>query len=95
MKEVRKSTQFKKDYKRFKNDTEFVKTLFLLVGLLAEEKPIPEEFDPYPLKGDWKNYMECHIKSDTLLIWYGKELATIELVRLGSHSELFGKGRRK
>ena len=95
MKEVRKTTQFKKDFKRYKNDTEFVKVLFRLVGLLSEGKPIPEEYDPHPLTGNWKNYMECHIENDTLLIWYDKEQDKVELVRLGSHSELFGKGRKK
>ena len=39
--------------------------------------------------------MECHIENDTLLIWYDKEQNVVELVRLGSHSELFGKGRKK
>lgn len=29
MKEIRKTSQFKKDYKRFKNDKEFVETLFI------------------------------------------------------------------
>ena len=42
-----------------------------------------------------KNYMECHIENDTLLIWFDKNNNTIELVRLGSHSELFGKGRKR
>ena len=40
MKEVRKSTQFKKDFKRFKNNIEFVEILFQLVCMLAEGKPI-------------------------------------------------------
>ncbi len=95
MKEIRKSTQFKKDFKRFKNDMEFVELLFKLVGVLAEGKPIPEDFDPHPLKGNWKNYMECHVENDSLLIWYDKKNNVVELVRLGSHSELFGKGRKK
>ena len=95
MKEVRKSTQFKKDFKRFKNNIEFVEILFQLVCMLAEGKPIPTEYDPHPLKGNWKDFMECHIKNDILLIWYDKENDRIELVRLGSHSELFGKGRKK
>ena len=36
MKEIRKTSQFKKDYKRFKNDKEFVETLMGIVKLLAE-----------------------------------------------------------
>ncbi len=94
MKEIRKSTQFKKDYKRFKNNKQFVELLFTLVGLLVEGKPIPEDFKPHQLKGNWKNYMECHVENDTLLIWYDKKHDVVELVRLGSHSELFGKGRK-
>lgn len=39
--------------------------------------------------------MECHVENDTLLIWFDKENGIIELVRLGSHSELFGKGRKR
>ena len=94
MKEIRKTSQFKKDYKRFKNDKEFVETLMGIVKLLAEGNQIPEEYNPHSLKGNWKNYMECHIENDTLLIWFDKNNNAIELVRLGSHSELFGKGRK-
>jgi len=44
-------------------------------------------------KKDLKRYnkgcLECHINGDFLLIWYDKNRDVIELVRLGSHSELF------
>nr|WP_288698020.1 type II toxin-antitoxin system YafQ family toxin [uncultured Prevotella sp.] len=70
-------------------------TLMGIVKLLAEDNQIPEEYNPHPLKGNWKNFMECHVKNDTLLIWFDKENDKIELVRLGSHSELFGKGRKR
>ncbi len=36
MKEIRKTSQFKKDYKRFKNNKEFVETLMWIVMLLAD-----------------------------------------------------------
>ena len=39
--------------------------------------------------------MECHIEDDTLLIWFDKKKDVIELVRLGSHTELFDKGRKR
>ena len=32
--------------------------------------------------------MECHIESDFLLIWIDEQNGIVELVRLGSHSEL-------
>ncbi len=95
MKEIRKTTQFKKDFKRYKNNKEFIELLFRLICRIAEGESIPEEFDPHPLKGDWKNYTECHVENDTLLIWYDNDKEIVELIRLGSHSELFGKSRKK
>lgn len=82
MKEVRKTTQFKKGFKRFKNNKTFVTTLFSLVGLLAEGKDIPQEYDPHPLKGNWKEFMECHVENDSLLFWFDKNANVVELVRL-------------
>lgn len=36
-------------------------------------------------------HMECHIENDFLLIWLDLDSDEISLVRLGSHSELFGQ----
>ena len=44
------------------------------------------------LKGQYKGCMECHIEGDFLLIWIDED--AISLVRLGSHSELFGSAKR-
>lgn len=95
MKEIRKTSQFKKDFKRFAKDIEKVKTLMSIVEKLERGESIPDEFYPHPLKGEWKNYMECHIDDDYLLIWYDKEDNIVKLVRLGSHSELFGKRKKR
>ena len=95
MKEIRKTIQFKKDFKRYSKDLERVKALFEIVPKLANDEPIPAEFKPHSLGGDYHNHMECHIGNDYLLIWYDKTEHVIELVRLGSHSELFGKKRKR
>lgn len=95
MKELRKSSQFKKDFKRFSKDLAKVEKLFAIVNKLLNGEDIPEENNPHPLKGEWKNFMECHIEDDWLLIWFYKEEDIVKLVRLGSHSELFGKGRKR
>ncbi|MBS7367090.1 MAG: type II toxin-antitoxin system YafQ family toxin [Prevotella sp.] len=34
--------------------------------MLVEDKQIPEENYPHSLKGNWNDYMECHIENDTL-----------------------------
>ena len=95
MKAIRKTSQFKKDFKRFAKDVEKVKTLMSIVEKLERGEFIPDEFYPHPLKGEWKNYMECHIDDDYLLIWFDKEESIVRLVRLGSHSELFGKRKKR
>ena len=85
------TSQFKKDYKRILNQTEKLKALDVVLSNLATTGTVPQEYLPHPLSGNWANHMECHIKGDFLLIWYDKEVGIIKLVRLGSHSELFGK----
>ena len=91
MKEIRKTSQFKKDFKCFSKDLNKVNLLYAIVTKLANGKNLPAEFNPHQLKGEWKNYMECHVEDDYLLIWYDKDEGIIKLVRLGSHAELFGK----
>jgi mRNA interferase YafQ len=39
--------------------------------------------------GEWRDHRDCHIGPDLVLIYYRKPVRTsLELVRLGSHSEL-------
>lgn len=95
MKEIRKTTQFKKDFKRIRNDEEKVIALLNIVKLLELGYPIPQENYPHRLVGDYSRYMECHIHDDYLLIWIDISTNIVKLVRLGTHSELFGKGRKR
>ncbi|MDE6231423.1 MAG: type II toxin-antitoxin system YafQ family toxin [Muribaculaceae bacterium] len=90
MKELKPTSQYKKDYKRFRNNPKKLEKLFDIIELLRQEKPIPEENRPHPLTGDYAGHIECHIEGDFLLIWFDPHSDVISLVRLGSHSELFG-----
>ncbi|MDR3140194.1 MAG: type II toxin-antitoxin system YafQ family toxin [Tannerellaceae bacterium] len=58
-----------------------------VVQMLMEELLLPEEYKMHPLKGIYSGCLECHIENDYLLIW--TDGAIIELIRIGSHSELF------
>jgi mRNA interferase YafQ len=40
------------------------------------------------MKGKWKGFRDCHIKHDLMLIYRKQGKDVLELVRLGSHSEL-------
>ncbi len=89
MKKLQPTTQFKKDYKRIKNNPNKVKDLREILEILKNEQPIPAEYKPHALFGEYKGCMECHVQNDFLLIWIDDVNDIIELVRLGSHSELF------
>lgn len=42
----------------------------------------------YPYRGNWKDFRDCHIKPDLVLIYRKPDADTLELIRLGSHSTL-------
>ena len=91
MKKIFPSSQYKRDYKRFRHQPKKLIALGKVIDMLANEQPIPAEYFPHKLYGNYNGCMECHIEGDFLLIWVDEVNNIIELVRLGSHAELFGK----
>ncbi len=91
MKQLKPSTQFRKDYKKIANNPQKIAAFQRIANYLISDIPIPPVYRPHSLKGKYKGYMECHIESDFLLIWIDEQKGIVELVRLGSHSELFKK----
>jgi mRNA interferase YafQ len=59
-----------------------------VVEMLAEDRPLPRNNSDHPLTGEWKDHRDCHIRPDLVLIYRKPDDASLELVRLGSHSEL-------
>ena len=89
MRQIEQTKQFKRDYKKIAILGRYKKEDFLtVVDLLANDKQLPEKYRDHSLINDWKDYRECHIKPDWLLI-YKKFDNIILLARTGSHSELF------
>lgn len=58
------------------------------ISLLVTDSPLPEKFRDHPLTGEWTDHRDCHIKPDLVLIYRIPNADSLELVRLGSHSEL-------
>ncbi len=90
MKTLQPTTQFRKDLKRYKKNQKKLAALKDILEMLKCEIPIPPEFSPHKLHANYRGCMECHVGNDFLLIWVDEQRDIIELVRLGSHSELFG-----
>lgn len=95
MKKLKPSTQYKKDLKRIWNNPKKAAELLIVLRLLENEEEIPDEYNPDLLTGDYAGCMECHIQGDFLLIWIDQSVNEVDLIRLGSHSELFGKGKKR
>ena len=91
MRTIEYTSRFKRDYKRESKgrhratlDTDLVK----IVERLAADRPLPHSAYDHPLIGEWNDHRDCHIRPDLVLIYRKPDAATLELVRLGSHSEL-------
>lgn len=92
MRTIKYTNQFKRDFKREKKSghhkTKLEGELLAVVKLLAADTPLPQRSHDHPLNGGWKDHRDCHIKPDLVLIYRKPDKKTLELVRLGSHSEL-------
>jgi mRNA interferase YafQ len=91
MREIKYTARFRRDYRREKL-AQYGKRLDALlmeiVNLLAGDKPLPRRNFDHSLSGEWSDHRDCHIRPDLILIYRKPDTVTLELVRLGSHSEL-------
>lgn len=89
MRAVHTSARFRKDFKRAMKRGKVMKKLQAVVDLLVVDTPLPARHRPHKLTGDYANLWECHIEPDWLLIYdFGEH--SLELLRLGTHADLFG-----
>lgn len=91
MRTIERTTAFKRDFKREAKgrhrgilDTE----LRLVIMALATDEPLEPRHRDHALSNDWKDYRDCHVKPDLVLIYRLIGDDRLILARLGSHSEL-------
>jgi mRNA interferase YafQ len=56
MKKLQPTTQYKKDLKRFKNNPTKLEALREILLKLQNDQPIPAEYLPHMLHGNYKGY---------------------------------------
>ena len=91
MRRIKPSHTFKRDFKRIKanpSHRDIDSLLRAVLNLLVRDMPLPAHCVDHALKGKWKGYRDCHIKPDVVLIYRKRDVDVLELVRVGSHSEL-------
>ena len=87
------STQYKKDIKLARKRNLPEEELNKVVFSLANDIPLAAKYHDHELSGLFQGFRECHIKPNWLLMYRKTSdgtLQILELVRTGSHSDLFG-----
>ena len=85
------TSQFRRDYKRLKKRGYNLELLARAIDALLSGEPLDPVYRDHALTGNMKDYRECHIQPDWLLM-YRIERDRLVLVanRTGTHADLFG-----
>ena len=89
------STAFERDYRReFKHHRHTLDNFLAdILSALITDEPLPPNKKDHNLMGRWVGTRECHVRPNLLLVYEkyeNEEEKVLFLMRLGSHSELFG-----
>lgn len=91
MRKIEYTGQFKRDYKREAKGPHratLKKEFPEIVKALMNDRPFPRKCFDHAMSGEWKDHRDCHIKPDLVLIYRKPDTKHLQLVRIGSHSEL-------
>jgi len=91
MRTIEWTNLFKRDYKReCKGQYRAIlnNELFPIIDQLANDELLDQRNRDHALTGNWKDFRDCHIKPDLIVIYQKSDKNTLRLVRLGSHSEI-------
>lgn len=96
MREVKWTNKFKKKYKLAVKRGLDVSILKDVVGKLQNDIPLEPKFKDHNLVGELKDFRECHLTPDWLLVYLksdedksGAKKLVLTLVDTGTHSDLF------
>ncbi len=86
-----KTKRFRTAYKRVRSLPGFKQSVFYeVVTMLASGLVLPEKYRDHKLSGNLKNFRECHLAPDILLLYQIDDgILVLTLVSVGSHAQLF------
>ena len=91
MRRIEHTGQFKRDFKREakgQHRATLDAELMPVIKALACDQPLEPRHRDHALTGDWNDHRDCHVRPDLVLIYRKPNDEVLQLVRLGSHSEL-------
>jgi mRNA interferase YafQ len=93
MRKIEYTRAFRRDWRRERagvHRRRLDELLQHVVTLLADDRPLPAAARDHQLAGEWSDHRDCHLRPDLVLIYRKPDEERLQLVRLGSHSEVFG-----
>ena len=88
MYEILRTRQLKRDVKLAQKRGRDTGCLRTVIETLAQGQTLPAKYRDHQLKGAFKDCRECHLEAHWLLV-YRIEGNVLQLVRTGTHSDLF------
>lgn len=84
--------RMKKDVRRAKKRGKDINKLIHVLELLQRGNPMPNTYHDHPLSGELKDFRECHIESDWLLMYQiFEDVLILSATATGTHADLFGE----
>ena len=80
--------QFGRDVTRLRKRGKALARLWEVVEILRLGERLQRRHQDHALSGEWKEFRDCHVESDWLLIYQADEEA-VYLARTGTHADLF------
>ena len=63
-------------------------TLLEALELLTADVPLPSRYVDHPMKGQYKDCCDCHLRPDLVLVYRKRDADILELIRIGAHAHL-------
>lgn len=91
MRRIERTKTFKRDFQRAiatPKHRDLANLLPAVLMLLATNTALPPTYIDHAPSGKGRDFRDCHVKPDLVLIYRKTGSDTLQLIRLGSHSEL-------
>ena len=91
MRTVKRTAQFRRDF----SESSGVYTAGISTrpfskpwNLLAADVPLPPRYVDHPMKGQYNDCRDCHLRPDLVLVYRKRDPDVPELIRIGTHAQL-------